>query len=92
MGSQSFETTFNVKDQMCNFPVTLVTYEGKVPATGSEPEKAVPALTYMVFDPQIEWNKKWLTYNHSEPEKQRGVKVASMTDSYTNTEYYYCLP
>ena len=31
-------------------------------------------------------------YNHSEPEKQRGVKVASMPDSYTNTEYYYCLP
>ena len=58
LGSQSFETTFNVKNVMCNFPVTLVTYEGKVPASGSEPEKAVPALTYMVFEPQIEWNKK----------------------------------
>ena len=41
LGSHSFETTFNVKNQMCNFPVTLVTYEGKVPANGSETEKAV---------------------------------------------------
>ena len=54
LGNQSFETTFNVKNLMCNFPVTLVTYEGKVPAKGSEPEKAVPALTYTVFEPLIE--------------------------------------
>ena len=32
LGNHFFETTFNVKNQMCNFPVTLVTYEGKVPA------------------------------------------------------------
>ena len=25
LGSQSFETVFNVKNTMCNFPVTLVT-------------------------------------------------------------------
>ena len=92
LDGQFFETTFNHKNQMCNFPVTLVKYEGVVPASGSETEKLVPALTYMVFEPQIEWNKKWLTYNFSEPEKRRGVKVASMPESYTNTEYEYCLP
>ena len=92
LGDQFFETTFNHKNQMCNFPVTLVKYEGKVPANGSETEKSVPALTYMVFEPQIKWNKKWLTYNYSEPEKRKGVVVASMPDSYTNTEYFNCLP
>ena len=92
LGSQSFETVFNVKNTMCNFPVTLVTYEGKIKKKGSEPEKNVPPLTYMVFEPQIEWNKKWLTFNFVEPEKRKGAKVASMPDTYTNTEYYYCLP
>ena len=92
LGSQSFEIVFNVKNTMCNFPVTLVTYEGKIPKKGSEPEKKVPASTYMVFEPQIEWNKKWLTFNYVEPEKRKGAKVASMPDTYTNTEYYYCLP
>ena len=35
LGSQSFETVFNVKNTMCNFPVTLVTYEGKIKKKGS---------------------------------------------------------
>ena len=86
LGSQSFETVFNVKNTMCNFPVTLVTYEGKIKRSKNGPEQDVPPLTYMVFEPQIEWNKKWLTYNFTEPEKRKGVKVASMPDSYTNTE------
>ena len=85
LGNQSFKTTFNVKNVMCNFQVTLVTYEGKIPAKGSEPEKTVPALTYMVFEPQIEWNKKWLTFNFVKPEKREGTKVATMPDTYTNT-------
>ena len=91
-GGQFFETTFNSKNQMCNFPVTLVKYEGQIPAKGKEKEKDVPAATYMVFEPQIKWNKKWLTHTHTEPEKRKGTLVASMPDSYTNTEYFNCLP
>ena len=91
LGGQFFETIFNSKNQMCNFPVTMVKYEGKIPKLGTEGPKAVPEDTYMIFEPQAVWNKKWLTHNHTEPEKRRGTE-ASMPDSYTNTEYYACLP
>ena len=92
LGGQFFETTFNHKAQMCNFPVTMVKYEGKIPKLGTEEPKAVPEDTYMIFEPQVVWNKKWLTHNHTEPEKRRGTVVASMPDSYLVTDYFYHLP
>ena len=52
-GGQFFEMSFNSKNQMCNFPVTMVKYEGKIPKIGTEKEKAVPEDTYMIFEPQI---------------------------------------
>ena len=91
LGVQCFETEFQSKNTMCNFPISLVTYEGKIPRSNSGPEQDVPSLTYMVFEPQFEWNRKWLTFNFEKPEKKEGTKVASMPDTYTNTEYYYSL-
>ena len=92
LGGQFFETTFNKKAQMCNFPVTLVEYEGKIPKLGDKEPQDVPEDTYMFFEDQAEWNKKYLTHNYTEPDKKRGTIVASNADSYTNTVYFTCLP
>ena len=80
LGVQCFETEFQSKIKMCNFPVSLVTYEGKIPRSNGSPEQDVPPLTYMVFEPQFEWNRRWLTYNFEKPEKKEGTKIASMPD------------
>ena len=34
---QFFETEFQSKIKMCNFPVSLVTYEGKIPRSNGNP-------------------------------------------------------
>ena len=52
----------------------------------------VPEETYIILEPQWEWNKKHLTHNYTTPEKNRGVKVASQPDSYPVTDYYYKIP
>ena len=91
LDGQFFETEFQSKTKMCNFPVSLVTYVGKVPKSNGNPEQDVPASTYMALDPQFEWNRRWLSYTFEKPEKKEGVKIASEPDRYTNTEYYYCL-
>ena len=91
LDGQFFETEFQTKTKMCNFPVSLVTYVGKIPKSGSNPEQDVPPSTYMVLEPQFEWNRRWLSYTYEKPEKKEGVRIASEPDTYTNTEYYYCL-
>ena len=52
LGGQFFETTFNKKAQMCNFPVTLVKYEVKIPKLGDKEPQDVPEDTYMFFEDQ----------------------------------------
>ena len=47
----------------CNFPVSLVTYEGMIPKSKGVPEQKVPESTYMALEPQFEWNKK-MAYLH----------------------------
>ena len=90
LDGQFFETTFK-SGLKCNFPVSLVTYAGKIPRSSGVEEQDVPPSTYMAMEPQFEWNKKWLSYTFEKPEKQKGVRLASDPDVYSNTEYYYCL-
>ena len=47
---------------------------------------------YMVLEPQWEWNKKYLTYTYTIPDKNRGIKIASQPDSYPVTDYYHRIP
>ena len=66
---------------MCNFPVTMVKYEGKIPKLGTEEPKEVPEDTYMFFEDQAIWNKKWLTHNYTEPEQRRGTVVTQIQNT-----------
>ena len=91
LGGHTFETVFQ-KVQMCNFPITMVKYKGQIPAVGTGAAHSVPEATYMFFEDQWKWNKKYLTHNFTNPEKRRGVIVASMPDSYLVTDYFYHLP
>ena len=50
LDGQFFETEFK-SGMMCNFPVSLVTYEGKIPKSKGVAEQDVPASTYMVLEP-----------------------------------------
>ena len=54
LDGQFFETEFQSKTKMCNFPVSLVTYVGKVPKSNGNPEQDVPSSTYMAFEPQFQ--------------------------------------
>ena len=53
-----------------------------------DPSK-VPEETYMFFEPQWEWNKKYLTHSFVKSEKKKGVVIASQPDSYSVTDYFY---
>ena len=77
---------------MCNFPITMVKYKGQFPAVGTGAAHSVPEATYMFFEDQWKWNKKYLTHNFTNPEKRRGTIVASNPDSYSVTNYYACIP
>ena len=46
----------------------------------------------MFFEEQAEWNKKYLTYNMSEKDKQRGYMVPSLPHTYSVSNYYECFP
>ena len=75
----------------CNFPVTLVTYEALIPEDKTDGQK-VEKATYLILEPQFEWNKKWLTYSFEKPNKtNKGYRIASEPDTYANTQYFYCL-
>ena len=56
-----FETTFKAVT-MCNFPITMVKYKGRIPKIGETDAHDVPEDTYMFFEDQKNWSMKYLTY------------------------------
>ena len=90
LDSQFFETEFK-SGTKCNFPVSLVTYEASITNSKGVEEQKVEKATYMILEPQFEWNKQWLTYTFEKPGKKQGLRLASEPDTYTNTQYFYCL-
>ena len=71
LDGQFFETEFK-SGMKCNFPVSLVTYEGKIPKSKGTAEQDVPASTYMALEPQFEWNRRWLTYTLKSQKSKEG--------------------
>jgi hypothetical protein len=90
LDGQFFETEFKTGTK-CNFPVSLVTYEAEITNAKGEVQHKVDKATYMALEPQFEWNKEWLTYTFEKPGKKQGLRLASEPDTYTNTQYFYCL-
>ena len=90
--SHAFELTHPKKDVVCRFPITMVKYKGRIPKIGTVDAHDVPEETYMFFEDQAQWNKKYLTHAYSEKEKQRGYIVASDPQTYSVSTYYECLP
>ena len=81
-----------LQEDVCRFPVMLVTLQGRIPANGQVAAVNMPAETFMFFEEQFEWNKKYLTYNLSKKEKQEGYQVPSMTHTYPVPQYYKGFP
>ena len=72
-----FETTFKAVT-MCNFPVTMVKYKGKIPKVGATEAKDIPEETYIFIEKQAEWSKKYLTKGWSKEVKMERYIVASI--------------
>ena len=80
-----FETTFK-KGLMSNFPVTMVKYKGRIPKIGETDAHDVPEDTYMFFEDQTNWSKKYLTYGWSEEEKKEGNHCSLKSSHILRTE------
>ena len=69
MGGHAFELVQPKKDVICGFPITMVKCKGRMPKNGTVDAHDVQDETFMFFEDQSVWNKKYLTYDWSEKEK-----------------------
>ena len=92
MKGHMFETKFQGSGVKCNFPITIVRYKGRIPASGDKVAKNIPEDTYVFIEEQAIWSQKYLTHNWSDEVKARGFIVASNPLSYKEQKYFECIP
>ena len=88
---QWFEITFKAVT-MCNFPVTMVKCNSKIPKIGTTDAKDVPEETYLFIEEQAEWCTKYLTKGWSKEVKMEGYIVASNPTIYQDPRYFESMP
>ena len=65
----------------------MVTLTGVIPKVLDKEAHDTKAETFMFFEEQTEWNKKYLTYTLSDKEKHKGYMIPSATHTYSITNY-----